>query len=331
MNRTDLENKCWAYLGFLDSSRQYDWRRQEIRDGLNQSLKIIATSAPYLQPLVRESTFVVTPPTAVYTLNDWCQRSLAAWTETAAAHKVRFRNPSIADRDGSRNPNLALGTLGPWEWVWQPRNTTGLFYGLAGASTGCTPVSGSTTVTLNGYTNAAPTSAAIGRMLRINGEYGDYQITGVGGSSLTIDKPFYARLAMSAGTSQTAQSYSNVKWEVSPPGRIIGKTLPKPSDTQTTFYRYLALPRMILNADDVPEIPEEYHDLLWMGAFKFLDLKNEKNPQLQGFVREFEKACDDFRAQDTELQDVDEAPFYTTLQQNDLRGLPPDTFTRGQY
>lgn len=334
MNRADLENKVWQYLGFNDASRQQDWRRQQIWDGLNTALKIVGSSAPYLLALVREASIPIVAQTAVYTLNDWCGKFLGAWTETAAAHKVRFRNPNVADRDGSRNPNLALGTLGPWEGVWQPRNTLGAYYGLAG-STGATIVDGASTAAILGSssTGIPSNTLAAGRMIRFNGESADYMVSSISGSTVTLDKPFKARLnAGGVGVAQTANTYTGVKWEIGPPGRVVFKVLPMPLDATTMFYRYAALPRMLLNADDSPEIPDEYHDLLWMGAMKYVDLMNEKDPQIQSFMQEFASQLDRLRNEDAaQVQDVDEAPWYTTLGQSDMRGMPRDTYSRGDF
>ena len=333
MNRADLENKVWQYLGFNDTSRQQDWRRQQIWDALNTALKIIGSTAPYLLALTREASIPIVAGTAVYVLNDWCGKFLGAWTETAAAHKIRFRNPNVADRDGSRNPNLALGSLGPWEGVWQPRNTVAAFYGISGV-TGATIVDGALTATLLGATSKAPDQTAVGRMVRFNGESADYAITAASSNSLTLDKPFKARLsAGGTGVSQTPNTYTGVKWEIGPPGRVVFKVLPMPiGDTTTMFYRYAALPRMLLNADDTPEIPDEYHDLIWMGAMKYVDLVNEKDPQIQSFMSEFASQLDRIRAEDAaQVQDVDEAPWYTTLSQSDMRGLPRDSYSRGDF
>src|SRR3990167_4945374 len=129
MNFSDLQEACWRFLGQHDTGNRIDWQRQEIKDAINRTQYEVHQAAPWLWQSVRESSLALVNGTATYALNDWCARPLAFWTADSTAHKVMFRQPRIADRDGSRNSSASFGSLGPYEFVWTPRSTSAVLAG----------------------------------------------------------------------------------------------------------------------------------------------------------------------------------------------------------
>lgn len=322
MNFNDLQEACWRFLGQHDTGNRVDWQRQEVRDAINNTQLELHSAFPWLWQSVRESTLSLVNGTATYALNDWCLRPLAFWTEGTAAHKVMFRQPRIADRDGSRNTSQSFGSLGPYELCWTPRSTTAAVSGTAGATT-----EGSATITKTAGTDWA--SAHVGRMLRLKGESEDYSISAVASAtSLTADRVFRGRIT-GLGTTGVSANYSAVKWEIGPPGRFQVKFLPAPTTSVTVYYRYIALPRRLVNADETPELPEEHHDLLWKGGLRMLSALKEDDASWQRFTAEYGAGVELLERRNIDDIDSEDAPhFETTLNNDAYQGLPNDAHFR---
>lgn len=295
-----------------------NWRLQEIKDGVNTVIKRVARAAPYLFDLTGESTLTIIGGTSVYQLDDYCYRPLSLWTEDANAHKLMARWPRNADRDGSRNPNMAYPSSGPWQYVWQPRNAP-IKSGASGATTGASATAGTTTITL-GASATALVAADIGRMIRLNGEQADYKIVTIGaaGRVPTVDRPIQGRIQVAQAdlTDGVAAAYTNVRWDLGHPEGFRLKILPAvPSSTpsMTVYYRYIIVPRIMVNNDDTPPFPEEYHDLIWKGAIAELSLSNENTDAYQAYKTEYESRLAELVAMDNDQDDSDEGPRFESL------------------
>lgn len=322
MNKNDLMERLWSMLGQHETGQRPDWRTQHLSDALNLKLEEVASANPFLWELVRESTLSIVAGTSDYTLDDWAMRPMQFWTEGTSAHRVAARNYRITTRDGSRNSGSAYTTNGPFEYVLLPRSTTAGSSGTAASSTYA-----STTITKSGGTDW--TSADIGKMIRLNGEENDYKITAVGGvTSLTVDRATRGKLT-GQGTSGTPSNYSSVKWEISPPGRCRIKILPTPTSASTVYYSYVAYPRRLINATDVPEISDNFHHLLWKGAIAECGAFNEDPGVYQIYKAEYEQALQGLKDSNREDQDVDEPPYFATQLDCDVRGFPRDVAFRG--
>lgn len=324
MNFADIQEETWRALGILDASNRKNWRLQKIKDSINATLNRIATSAPSIWDLTQESTFAVVAGTNTYTLNDWCKRPLSLWTEDTWAHKIYLKNPRNADRDGSRNPNLSYGGTGsPWEGVWFPRNTTAAKSGTSGAN-GATVAEGATAVTF-GAGGTALAATDVGRMLRFNGESGDYQITAQTAHGCTVDRPVVSRIQVAKNNKVdgVGAGYTALRWEIGPPLRYQFKILPTPTIATTVYYRYLMIPRVLIGGDETPQIAEEYHHLLWKGAIKECAMFAEDAQTAAGYTDEFEKQLALLNNQEQDTSDTEDTPNYDML--DDYGG----TFRRG--
>lgn len=325
MNLQDIENVVWNFSQFQQPASQQDWRRQYIRDMINLSLEKIATVIPDQIALWREATLALSPQAgASYSLSDWATRAASFYTSDVAAHKVRLYRPRMADRNNLRNSSLSWTQLGPFAMTIGPNSPAAYRSGIAGASTGASATSGALTVTVNGSPGFDGTE--VGRMLKLNGEYADYMITKVTGNVLTVDKPIYCRLSTTGrGVTGVGSPYVNVRWDVGPAGRCVVQFLPKPTSLYTQNYRYLVMPRKLLNPDDVPEIRDEYHELLYKGALKELAAFAENTNTWQMFKTEFDDAMQRWMVEDREDQDSEDAVDYDRLTQQGFMGrLNPD-------
>ena len=324
MNLGDLEEAVWRSLGLHDQGNRLDWRRQEIRDALNMALDEVSQAGPLTFSLMREGAIALVAGTDTYALDDWTKRPIGFYTTDAAAHKVMMRLPRAADRDGSRAGNAVFGALGPWQLTLAPRSSTAAKSGDAASA-----AEGSVTVTKVGGV-AWSTVTDVGRMLRLNGENGDYKITAVAGAnSLTVDRPVRGRLA---GTNVTGVGvgYTTKRWEIGPPGRFQIQILPKPSEARTLPYRYQAQPRRVLSASDTPELLEEYHHLLWKRTLHWISGFNEDDASYARFAQEYGAALQELRLRDADDMDSEESANYESMLDggNMPRGLPNDAWSR---
>lgn len=322
MNYVSLQEEMWTALGLHDPAQRLDWRRQKIKDALNTVLVEIADACPYLWNLVRESTLALVASTGTYYLNDWCRRPMSFYTTDSAAHKVASRHPRNADRDGSRSTTLSIsGTNGPWQLTWTPHNTSGAKTGAAASAT-----EGATSIT--GLSGLA--AVDVGRMIRLNGEENDYQIVSQATTSCVVDRAVRARLT-GLGTTGVGAGYTSVRWEIGPPGRYRVQILPAPSEAYTLPYRYLAHPRKLVNTDETPELPEEFHHLMWKGALRLIGLHSDNDKKVALYGAEYAAALDLLRQRDQDLVDVEEGPHYESLDDvwTPPRGVQPGTYFRG--
>lgn len=329
MNFSDLQEECWKNLGYPDpNSDRTNALLQTIRDSLNGAMDdVAATCAPSLDRLTREATIDVVAGTQDYQLGDWVQRPLSMWTEGQYAHPIYFRRALAADRDGSRNSVYVVGSLGPFQAALLPRTQPGdNLNGAAGASTGATATAGTTTVTF-GASSTVLTSAVVGKMLRLNGEYADYKILSKDSDHVvTVDRPIITRVSGLGSTAGTG--YSSVRWEISPPGRFKIRFLPNPTAAATVYYRYMAYPRKMLNASDEPELQEDMHLILVDGAMKRI-AKIKQNAELYGmYGNDYQRFIENLKR-----SDVDDYSTDDTNQVETLRNMPGSRQIRqpGEY
>lgn len=330
MNFLDLQEEVWRQQGFNDSNNRRNVKLQKIKDSLNLAMFRMAKTAPSLWCLTQESSLAIVAGTAVYQLDDYCYRVLEMWTEDTYAHKVRIRVPRIADRDGSRNPNIAYPSGGgPYDVVWQPR--AGPYKsGASGSSTGASATIGSTTITLGA--SATPLVAAdVGRMIRLNNEQADYKIVtiGSGGLAPTVDRPIQGRIQVAQAklTDGVAPNYANVRWDLGNPHGFVIKVLPTPTIAATVKYRYAQVPRVMINTDDCPPFDEEYHDLIWKGALKHVCLQGEDPQNYQAYTEEFEARLQEMRDQENDVDDSDDVPWISYLDEFSTSRFPIDAYT----
>ena len=319
MNFNDLQEACFRFLGLHDSAQRPDWRRQEVKDALNTSLDEVASQPPFLWNLVREADLSVVASTSVYTLDDWVAKPLFIW-KSDTGHKIRFINYRLSGRDHSRYPNAVPASLGPWELTWYPRSSALLSGTAASATEAATSVTG-----LSGLTDAN----SVGRMVRLNGEDGDYKVLSqTGGTAATVDRAVRSRLT-GLGTTGVGAGYTSVRWELSPRDRFCIKFLPTPAEASTVRYSFLALPRRLVNASDTPEIKEGFHHLLWKGALCKLGAFGEDDASYQRFKGEYEQARDELRKADNDESDSEDSPYFESLLGGDgFDPRPVDTYSR---
>lgn len=330
MNFTNLLEQLWTMSGYPDpTTNRQDWRLQQYKDAINATFdEIVATNAPRLFALQREATFTLVPGTAVYTLDDYVARILSMYTTDIAAHKLTYVRPRRADQEGFRNPAWVSQPLGPYAFTDAMRSGTALYSGPSGVM-GATVAEGGTSVSLGSSGTALPTdSTLVGRMIRFNGEAADYQILSVGGAhALTIDKPVVSRVT-GVGSTGVGTGYTNVSWQISPPGRMRIQILPTPTDAKTVSYRYAKLPRRLVGADDQPEIQEEFHHLIWKGALAKVAASKQNPEAYQMWMGEFAKAIADFRNADDDEFDSTDAPKREMLHDLVPAGTPLGTYSR---
>ncbi len=303
MNYGTLQERCWNFLSQANTAGRADWKRQEIRDALNEVLYDVAGEPPFIWNLVREFTFDIVPNQSVYTLDDWIARPLALRTEDSNAHRVIFRNWRAVDRDGSRATGAVDGPLGPWQVTWYPRTSAALKSGAAASAT-----EGSTSITGLSGLNASD----VGRMLRLNGEETDYKIVSQSVTACVVDRAVRSRLSGEAVLG-VGLGYSSVRWEISPPGRYRLEFVPKPTMTKTVHMKALVLPRLLLQDNETPEILTERHHLLWKGALRQLSALMEESENWQRYATEYQDALRQLRANEQDDADNEEGPWIETL------------------
>ncbi len=328
MNFSDLIMECRGYLGVIDFQGFHNFRSRQIRDKINVAVDLLSNSAPNVLCLTQQAQLPLVAGQSIYYLTDWALRPLSAYTTDISARKIRFHRAEFVDRSGLRNTAIAAGQFGPWDVGWSPRNIQAVLAGASGASTGATATEGATTVSLAG--NPALTAAHVGRMFRLNGEDGDYKIVSFSGSTITVDRPIRARPPMDDNITYTG-GYTNVRWEIGPPQRVQIETYPAPTAAYTGMsYRYCLHPRILLNDDDTPEIPREYHHLIWKGALKELSQWQDDISNYAGWASEFAQALNDFKSQDADDIDGQDAPHYESLNDAPAIGMKNDLYFRNQ-
>ncbi len=166
-------------------------------------------------------------------------------------------------------------------------------------------------------------------MFRLNGESGDYRIlqASAGTNVVTIDRPIVSRMR-GVGVTGVGTGYSQVRWECSPPGRVVLRCLPTPSATKTINYRFLALPRKLLNADQSPEIQEEYHHLIWKGALRLVGAEKGNQTLYGMYAQEYAAALELLKRSDDDETPSDDAPRIERLIDRSGPIYPPGTYSR---
>lgn len=294
MNFNQLQETVWDVLGVQSSGDRRDCTLQAVKRGINSALVETARAVTQMGYLTREKSITLVPGTNVYYLDDWCRQLRSLYTVDGSAHKVNMRIENIADHEGLRNSTLAIsGTTGPYDAIAWERPTTALKSGTVGAI-----AEGTTAFTKTG--GDALDSTDVGRMLRINGEDNDYVISAiVSADACTIDRAHRGFLTGN-GTTGAAASYTNKKWEVSPAGRIGIRLLPSSSEGGTLYYRGIFRPKMLVNADEVPELPSEFHDLIWKGALRYMALRGKELEVMMPWINEYSQALQSLKKQDAE-------------------------------
>lgn len=328
MNFIGLQNQIWTVRGYPDTATaREDAALQRLRDAINGTLsEICNTRSPRLFGLEREGTLTVVSGTREYYLDDWCKIPLAFLDQNGLP--VVFNRKKTAEVQGL-NYNQTAGGIGTFYVVPAPRNNAAALAGASGAGTGATVAEGATAVTFGASSNI--TAAYNGRMIRFNGETEDYVFTYVGATSGTIDRAFRTRLSgVGTAGSAGATGLSAVRWEIGPPLRFKIRLLPTPLMGQTLTYRYLALPRKLVNDSDTPEIQDEFHDLIWCGALRKLCSASEA-ATFSVYTSEYERALREMTQSDDDEVASNDGPTYATLESDALVLQNPGVYSRNMY
>jgi len=322
MNFSNLQEAIWRTLGYHETTQRRDWERQEIRDALNECLMELSRLRPYLWGMVAETSIAIVAGTDTYEINDWCLRPISFYTTDQAAHKVAFRHPQNADRDGSRNSNLVWASNGPWQLTWKPHANAAALSGLAASIS-----EAGTAVT--GLSGLGVADAYVNRLIRFKGEDNDYKITAHTNTTATIDKAHKGTLT-GLGTSGAASNYSSVKWEIGPPQRYRLQILPSPTEARTMYVRYARRPRRLILDDDTPEIPEEFHNVLWRGALTKISFAKKDADYVAAGQQIWTEAKRELMAHDdAEIWDEDDSAFYHSSLNNHSAAYVPGAYHRG--
>lgn len=143
------------------------------------------------------------------------------------------------------------------------------FYATPGTPTNYCPIgqtdtafySSGTISVVSGSISASGASTAwdssmVDRVIKIKGDANEYRIATVAGvSSLTLANAY-------EGTTASAANY-----EIGPPGVEQIQLLPICDKVMQVKYDAIVRPLKLLNANDVPELPEHWHYILLEGAF----------------------------------------------------------------
>lgn len=343
MNYSNLIERVFHTCGYPDSANnRRNGTLQQIMDAINTAYdEICGTCAPELFALEQEGgvlldaagqygdgagynfTNIAVPQgyNGEYALNDWVGYPLAFWTEGQFSHRVEVRRHRNAIRDGLRSTMFVPMSLGPWTLSWVPRSRFGVQNFGAGASS-ATAAEGTTAVSVG---NVTVDSSYVGRMLRLNGEDGDYKVTAQDGvHGLTVDRPIRSRMDGLMTTTGVGAGYTGVRWELSPPGAYRIKIMPPPNAATILYYSYIPLPRILLNLTDTPEIQRKFHDLIWKGALKNIGAQKQNAALYGTYVNEFDQAVERFKRSDLDQHSSDDVPRTETLrnQQPQVAALP---------
>ena len=324
MNFLQLQNKFFEEgVGYHESAQKKDYMRQSCKDAINEVQMEAARLRPHLWGLTDETTVSIVVGTQNYYINDWCLRPISFYTKDQAARKIPFRWPANADRDGSRNSGMVFSAYGNWSLSWKPKNIAAIL-----AGTGAAVVEGATSVT--GLTGLGTTGYE-GRLLRIGGDDNDYKIVSHTATTAVIDKAHRGVLS-GLGTTGAAANYSSKKWEIGPPGLYRLEVLPTPTEAVTLYVRYARRPRRLIADDDVPEIPEEFHNMLWRAALSKVSFAKKDSELFMAGKAEFEELKRELMAHDdSDLQDEDDACFYKSTLTDFSGAAEPGVYSRRDY
>lgn len=313
MNLGNLLERMYQAHGYPDtSSTRTAASLQTYKDLINQVQdEICATCSPSLDFLTREVTLTVTAGTTDYLISDWCQRPLSV-VESTYGRRIPCRRMINVDEDGSRNPQLTgISTLE--QYVPVIRTSTAVLSNKAGATTGATAAEGTYTAAI-GSANDVLTSASVGRMMKFNGESGDYKILSVSSRTATLDRPIISRVSGTGPSTTAGSGYAaaSCRWEIGPKGRYWIRFLP--SIGNSPIVRYMAYPRKLLSLTDEPEFQEDMHHLIWKGAMLAMGAQKENDRQYQIWSNEYEKAIALLKKSDADDASSNDGPTVERLE-----------------
>ena len=309
-------------MGIPDESTIPDYIRQQIKDDLNATLDDIINAVTYPWHLVRESSFATVAGTSTYTLDEDVKRPLSFWVESSQARKLRFIDPRTLDSDGSKNTSASM--VYPVQISWYPGTTSAGASGAAGATAGVSITEGSTTVTKTGGT-AWTTASHAGKVIRINGEGMDFLVSSVTDSNtLVLNRAYRARLS-GIGVTGVGSSLSQVSWEISPTGMYRVLIKPAPAGAETISFRYLKKHGYLLNSDDVPDLPNEFHRVLLAGAIMRNAKYQEDENGHSSYRDEYGQGIAQFVAQDrTEVDATEQVGYESPIATTNIMPYPRD-------
>lgn len=329
MNLRDLLERLWRSTGYPDTgSAREDGRYQDYKDFLNAAQDEIArTCSPKLFSFTRRGSIALVAGTQDYTLDDWTIRPLSLFTIGDQAREVVFRRARNADIEFLRNTSYAA-VFGDYTVTDAERSADPYASGIAGATTGVTGVEGAYSATFGSAVTL--TALWVGRMLRFNGEDGDYKILTINNTTkvATLDRPIVSRMS-GVGATGVGAGYAaaTCSWVVGPKGRYKISFLPAPDATDTVYYRYMSLPRKLLSLSEESELNTEYHDLIWKGALQMIGVDKESDA-LQGYVMQYQEALESLRKSELDEYVSTDAPrFITPYRRN--RFCKPGVYQRG--
>jgi len=301
MNLQQMEEAMWGVLGYHQTGNRYNWRRQQIRNGLNNVLRRLARMKPLLHDLERVTTIAIVPGTTSYAIDPYCVAPREFWTQDSAAHKVEVLSLPRSTWDGSRNSNIQYAANGPWELVRLPRTSSAEKSGAAGATAGVTVTEAATAITKSGGTAWATSDT--GKIIHLNGDGVDYVFTYAGANSGTLDRALRSPLSdgsINENTNGAGQGYTQVRWELAPKGQFKFELLQSPTITQTLYCRYTKRPRVLIYADEVPEISEDFHEMLWQGALAEIELSTEEMVKAAPRIQLFQQLVQEMKDGDND-------------------------------
>lgn len=287
MNLQDLIETLYQLTGTPDTANaRPDGTFQRYKDLINSTQsKLCAYMHPSMDFLIRDVTLTVVAGTPDYFIDDWCQHPLSL-IESTYGNRISLRRRLNADTDGSRNPNLT-GSTTLEQAVNLSRTTSAVLSNIAGSTTGISATEGALTADI-GSGNDVLTNAVVGKMLKFNGESGDYKILSVATRTITVDRPIISRVS-GIGTTHAGAGYAKAscRWEIGPKGRYKLRFLPSIGNSPTV--RYMAYPRKLLSLTDEPELQEDMHDLLWMGPMMDIGASKENANQFSMWKERWEE------------------------------------------
>ncbi len=148
-------------------------------------------------------------------------------------------------------------------------------------------------------------------------------------TSVTVDRPVRARIT-GQGVTGVGAGYTNVRWEIGPPDRIQLQMLPAPTEALSVNYRYMSRPRLLINTDETPELPDDMHHLLWKGALKYIRLSKQDQAMAGAYRQEYMEGLALLQSSDQDTQDSNTPPDYASLGDDYPRGLPADVSFRNR-
>jgi len=327
MNLSDLREDIYRFMG-LSGHNIPDHVKQQVTDDINRAQDKIYRALPFVWWMVKSATLTPVTGTSVYTLDDYCVKPLSFWTADSSAHKIPYFSARDADRSGVRNTNLGGLESGPFAVHWHEPTTTAGASGVSGSSYGASVTEGDTALA-KGSSGTAWTSADTGKLVYLNGEDADFTITYVSANAATLDRAYRGRLS-GLGTTGVGSGLSQVRWEMVPKGRQRVFIPQAATGGASINYRFHKLHRRLINTDETPEAPTDWHWVISSGA-KMLNSSFRGNNAAHAMMKEeyaegmaylHKNECTD---QDEEFKDTYESPIKLSSYRD---YLPPGTYFR---